>query len=60
MHKRYDIKIQGTADLSGFLTKLILNGTKISSLSVEDGIARFRTNRKGLTVDSPHTEGVTV
>ena len=48
MHKQYDIKVQGTADVSGFITKLVLNGTKISSLSVQDGTARFRTNRKGL------------
>lgn len=48
MHKRYDIKITGPHDVSGFITKLVLNGTKISSLSVRDETARFRTDRKGL------------
>ena len=48
MRKRYDIKVSGDGDLSGFLTKLVTTGTKISSLSVEDGVARFRTDRKGL------------
>src|SRR4051794_31927308 len=48
VHKRYDIKISGDGDLSGFLTKLATTGTKIFSLSVVDGVAQFRTDRKGL------------
>ncbi len=48
VHKRYDVKISGAGDIAGFLTKLVTVGTKISSLSVVDGVARFQTDRKGL------------
>ena len=48
MRKRYAIKISGDGNLSGFLTKLVTIGTKITSLSVVDGVARFRTDRSGL------------
>jgi len=48
MRKRYDIKISGDGNLSGFLTKLVTIGTKITSLSVVEGVARFRTDRNGL------------
>ena len=48
MHKRYNIKITGTSDVSGFISKLVSNGTKISSLSVQKRTAHFQTDRKGL------------
>jgi len=48
MRKRYAVKISGDGNLSGFLTKLVTIGTKITSLSVVDGVARFRTDRNGL------------
>ena len=48
MRKRYAVKISGDGDLPGFLTKLVATGTKITSLSVVDGVARFRTDRSGL------------
>ena len=48
MRKRYAVKISGDGNLSGFLTKLVTIGTKITSLSVVDGVARFRTDRSGL------------
>ncbi|KAA0965446.1 hypothetical protein FQ087_03830 [Sporosarcina sp. ANT_H38] len=48
MRKRYAVKISGDGNLSEFLTKLVTIGTKITSLSVVDGVARFRTDRSGL------------
>ncbi|MER2089650.1 MAG: sporulation protein YqfD, partial [Sporosarcina sp.] len=48
MHKRYAVKISGDGDLAGLLTKLVTIKTKITSLSVVDGVARFRTDRNGL------------
>ena len=48
VRKQFDIKISGEGDLAGFLTKLITVGTRISALSVVEGVARFRTDRKGL------------
>jgi similar to stage IV sporulation protein len=48
MRKRYAVKISGDGDLSGFLTKLVSMGTKITSLSVVDEVAYFRTDRNGL------------
>lgn len=48
MRKRYAIKISGDGNLSGFLTKLVTIGTKITSLSVVDGVAYFQTDRSGL------------
>lgn len=50
MHKRYDICVSGDGDLAGFLTKLAATGAKVLSLSVVDGVARFRTDRLGLKV----------
>ncbi|WP_318615070.1 sporulation protein YqfD [Sporosarcina sp. YIM B06819] len=50
MHKRYDIKVSGDGDLAGFLTKLVALKVKVLSLSVVDGVARFRTDRHGLKV----------
>ncbi len=48
MHKRYAIKITGANDVSSFISKLASNGTKISSLSIQNGAAHFQTDRKGL------------
>jgi similar to stage IV sporulation protein len=48
MRKRFDVKISGDGNLPGLLTKLVTTGTKIASLSVVDGVARFRTDRNGL------------
>ena len=50
MRKRYDIRITGDGDLAGFLSKLASTGAKVLSLSVVDGVARFRTNRQGLAI----------
>ncbi|WP_342511279.1 sporulation protein YqfD [Sporosarcina sp. FSL K6-1522] len=48
VHKQFDIRISGNGDLSGFLTKLMTTGTKITSLSVVKDVAHFRTNRQGV------------
>ncbi|WP_203246878.1 sporulation protein YqfD [Sporosarcina beigongshangi] len=50
MRRRYDIKISGNGDLAGFLTNLATSSTKILSLSVGEGVARFRTDRQGLMI----------
>ncbi|WP_342505227.1 sporulation protein YqfD [Sporosarcina sp. FSL K6-2383] len=50
MRRRYDIKVSGNGDLTGFLTKLATTGAKVSSLSVVEGVARFRTDRQGLMI----------
>lgn len=50
MHKRYEIRVSGDGDLAGFLTKLVAAKVKVLSLSVVDGVARFRTDRHGLKV----------
>lgn len=46
--RRYDIRLYGNGDLSALLTKLISSGTKITFLTVDAGIARFRTDKKGV------------
>ncbi|MBE1553714.1 sporulation protein YqfD [Sporosarcina limicola] len=46
--KRYGIKISGGGDLPGFLSKLAVTGTKITAISIMDGVAHFRTDKKGV------------
>jgi len=48
IHKRFDVELFGDGDLSKCLTKLKVKGTKIITLSVNDGVAHFQTNPKGL------------
>lgn len=50
MRKRYDIRVAGDGDLAGFLSKLASTGARVLSLSVVDGVARFRTDRQGLAI----------
>ena len=46
--KQFNIRISDRGKLGSFLTKLKSSGTKVSSLTVSDGVARFRTDRKGV------------
>ncbi|MFS0575263.1 sporulation protein YqfD [Sporosarcina sp. 179-K 3D1 HS] len=46
--KWYHIKLTGKGDISKFLTDLAMKGTKIRSLSIDNQVATFRTDRKGL------------
>src|SRR4051794_11230438 len=46
--RRYEIQLYGNGDLPKCLTKLKSTGTKITSLTVNDKGAHFRTDKKGL------------
>lgn len=45
---KYDVKVIGGKNIPLFLTKLKSKGTNISMLSATDGVAYFRTDKKGL------------
>ncbi|CAM3116789.1 sporulation protein YqfD [Filibacter tadaridae] len=49
VRKRYDVKVSGKGDISGFLTKLVSDKTKVMSLSIVDGVARFQTDKQGIS-----------
>lgn len=46
--KKYDIQVSGEKNVTQFLTKLKSVGTNITMLSINEGIARFRTDKKGI------------
>ncbi len=48
VHKRYTVRLSGRGNLAACLTKLKSNGTMVISLSVNDGVAYFQTNAKGV------------
>ena len=46
--KQYDIHISGSDKLANFLTKLKSAGAKVTLLTVNDGVAYFRTDKNGV------------
>ena len=41
--------LRAMVTLQAFLSKLAATGAKVSSLSVVEGVARFRTDRQGIS-----------